>query len=340
MRGDDTRIELIEQNQKKKMGWGVFTSQGSIYIYIFIILLLIIGALVSPNFFSISNFTNILRAVSLLGMVAVGVSFITYSGHYADLSVPSIMAFSGIIAVEALSLGLIPALFLGILAGLAIGFINGMVVGYLRANPILWTLAVAFAMEGFMRFTWSNTQIYPDTAAGSPGAAFINLFRVNLGPFPLIVLVMLLFFIAGHLVMNKTKFGIQTKLVGSAIDVARCTGVDVPKTVRTAFMMAAFAASIAGIFLTSMNRMGVFYLGEGYDFRSVTAIVIGGVTLAGGRGSMAGVLGGVLVIGLLTNIMTFMGIGTFVQGIFTGIIFIAVVGFNSYYLRKLGKDYE
>ena len=105
------------------------------------------------------------------------------------------------------------------------------------------------------------------------------------------------------------------------------------------FLAAAFCASIAGIFITSLNKLGVFYLGKGYDFKAVTAVVIGGMMLSGGRGNMLGVLGGVLVIGLLANIMTFMGINTFQQNIVTGAIFIAVVGLGQYRLRKRGKDY-
>jgi len=100
------------------------------------------------------------------------------------------------------------------------------------------------------------------------------------------------------------------------------------------FLAAAFCASIAGIFITSLNKLGVFYLGRGYDFKAVTAVVIGGMMLSGGRGSMPGVLGGVLVIGLLANIMTFMGINTFQQNIVTGAIFIAVVGLEQYRLRR------
>jgi len=88
-----------------------------------------------------------------------------------------------------------------------------------------------------------------------------------------------------------------------------------------------------------MNKLGVFYLGKGYDFKAVTAVVIGGVMLSGGKGSMAGVFGGVLVIGLLNNIMTFMGINTFQQNIVTGLIFILVVGIHQFQLRKRGKDY-
>ena len=301
--------------------------------------LVAVGALVSPDFLTAENLLNILSAVALLGIVASGMAFVTYSGNMADLSIPAIMAFSGIIAVAALPLGLGGALALGILAGLAVGAMNGLVVGRLNANPILWTLAVAFFMEGFMRFTWSNNQLYPDTAPGTAGAAFIAIFRARVGAVPLIVVVMFALFAMAHFVVTRTRFGRESRLVGSSRDAARTSGIRVPRVVFLNFLAAAFTASIAGIFITSMNKLGVFYLGQGYDFRAVTAVVIGGVMLSGGRGHLPGVLGGVLVIGLLTNIMQFLGITAFRQNIVTGIVFITVVGLQQYQLRARGKDY-
>ncbi len=308
-------------------------------IYAFAAILVVVGLVVSPDFLTVDNLFTILNAVALLGIVAAGMAFITYSGSMADLSAPSIMAFSGIITVATLPLGLPAALASGMASGLAIGAMNGLVVGVLSANPILWTLAVAFFMEGFMRFTWSNNQLYPDTAPGTPGAALIGIFRMGVGPIPLVVIVMLGLFVLAHLVMTRTWLGRESRLVGSSRAAAKASGIRVSRVIFCNFLVAAGAASIAGIFLTSMNKLGVFYLGQGYDFRAVTAVVIGGVMLSGGRGHMPGVLGGVLVIGLLTNIMTFLGVTAFRQNIVTGMVFITVVGIQQYQLRAKGRDY-
>jgi ribose/xylose/arabinose/galactoside ABC-type transport system permease subunit len=308
-------------------------------IYLLALLLLAVGTLVSPEFLTADNMLGILNAVALLGLAATGMAFVTYSGNLADLSIPSIMAFSGIVAVASLPLGLGPALVLGLLAGTLIGAMNGVVVGRFNANPILWTLAVAFFMEGFMRFTWSNRQIYPDIEPGTAGAAFIGIFRLRVGPVPLVVVVMLVTAALGHLVMTRTRFGVESGLVGSSRAAAKASGIRVRRVVLLDFVAAAFCASIAGIFITSMNKLGVFYLGKGYDFKAVTAVVIGGVLLSGGKGHMLGVLGGVLVIGLLSNILTFMGVNAFQQNIVTGSLFIAVVGWHQYQLRRRGKDY-
>lgn len=307
-------------------------------IYGVAVLLVVVGCCVSPDFLTAANLLTILNSVALLGIVACGMTFVTYSGHMADLSLPSIMAFSGIIAVALLPLGIVAALVCGILAGLLIGAMNGFVIGRFRANPILWTLAVAFFMEGFMRFAWSNNQVYPDITPGSAGETFIGIFRAQVGPLPLVVVTMLLMLGLGHLVLTRTRFGRETRYVGSSRAAAETSGIRVPRVVLLNFLAAALAASIAGIFITSMNKLGVFYLGQGYDFQSVTAVVIGGVMLSGGCGNMLGVLGGVLVIGLLTNIMTFMEITSFRQNIVTGLVFIAVVGIQQYRIRAGGRS--
>ena len=308
-------------------------------VYVLVIALMILGTIISPKFLTASNFMNIIQAVSLLGIVAAGVCFVTYSGNFVDMSIPCIMAFSGMIAVDTLKYGIGMSILCGLLTGVAIGLVNGIVVGKLKANPIIWTLSVAFVGSGFMRWFYSGKQIYPDVNGGAAADIFINLSRTSVfGVIPLIVIIMILFMILGQFVMTKTRFGKQVRLIGSSFEVAKMTGIDVNKVIAGTFVLTGLTASIAGIFLASLAKTGAFYNGEGYDFNAVTAIVIGGMTLNGGRGDVVGVLGGVLVIGLLSNVMTLIGINTFSQSIVKGIIFIAVVGINARSLRKLGRD--
>lgn len=315
-------------------------------IFSIVLLLVILGILISNKFLTVSNFTNIINAGSILAIVAVGGAFVTYSGHFADMSVPSIMAISGLISVSTLNYGFVISLFLGICAGLVVGLINAFVIGKLKVNPILWTLAMSFLVNGFIRWAYSGTQIYPDVQANGmeAGSIFVDLARMNIiGGVPLIVVVMLIMVMIFQFVLTKTKFGKQLKIVGSSIQVAKLTGINVPLSVGTAFMISALTASIGGIFFASLTKVGAYYNGAGYEFMSVTAIVIGGVSLAGGRGNIIGVLGGVFTLGLLNNLMTLINIGTFSidtfsQKMIQGIIFIIVVGIQAKSLRKLGRD--
>jgi len=329
-----------------------------------IIVLALLGMIVSPNFLSSTNLLNILNAVSYLGIVAAGISFVIYCGQYGDMSTPMTMAISGVICVEFMRYGLVPGFIGAILTGLVIGLINGYIIGKLRANAIIWTLAMNFILEGLVRWSYKGTQIYPDMATektyqtgfflpllakldphimeidlASRAAVFNGLATTYPLGVPLVLYVMFAVMIIGYIIMSKTTFGNQLRVVGSSYEVGKMSGINASRTAMFAFVMSSVFASIAGVFMTSLNQVGAFYIGQGYDFQAVTAIILGGMSLAGGRGSMIGVFGGVFTLGLISNILTLIGIGTFTQKMITGFIFIIVVAVNARSLRKLGRDY-
>jgi ribose/xylose/arabinose/galactoside ABC-type transport system permease subunit len=303
-----------------------------------ILLLAAAGRVISDRFLTVINLLNTVQAVALLGIVAVGVGFVTYTGHYADLSVPSIMALSGIVAVSALRFGIGASLAAGLAAGMAVGAGNGIAIGYARANPIIWTLASGSVVGGAIRWLYSGSQVYPDSLRPA-GRAFLGLYGASLfGVIPATLCALALLAAAAHMIMTRTAYGGQARLTGAAYDVARMSGVDVKRIVALAFLASSLAASIGGILLTSLNKVGAPYIGRGYDFLSVTAVVLGGVSLAGGRGTIPGVLCGVLIIGVLRNLLALLGIGTFAQEIVQGAVFILVVGVSSLMLRRAGRD--
>ena len=314
-------------------------------VYGLVAVLFAAGCAISREFLTVENLLNALRAVTLMGIVSVGVAFITYSRHYVDLSIPGIMALSGTVAVWALDYGFAPSLAIGLGAGMLIGLINGLVVGYLRLNPIIWTLAMMSLLSGLIRWAYAGRQIYPDEATGA-GRAFLALYHVRVfGLVPLPVAVLIVVALAGYVLMRWTAYGQRLRLTGSSYEVARLTGMNVRRVVAGAFVMSSAASAAAGILLTSFNKVGAVYIGEGYDFKTITAVVLGGVTLAGGRGTIAGVLGGVLVIALMNNVMSLVRIGDFVIGEFSknivqGAVFILVVGIHSYSRRRAGTDDE
>ena len=306
-------------------------------IWTMLIVLVIAGSLLSSKFLQPANLLDILRNVTLLGIVSIGVSFITYGKHYVDLSIPAIMACAGMATVSALPWGIGPGLACGLLAGLTIGLVNGYVVGYLRVNPIIWTLTMVFLLDGLLRMVYSGHQIYPD-AGTAGGAAFLGISQLRIfGVFPGATLIMLALIAAGQWLMKRTRFGSQTQLTGAAYEVARLSGVPVERIVLLTFLVSAFTSTIAGLLLTSMNRQGTFDTGIGYDFDAVTAVVLGGVALTGGRGSVVGVLGGLLVIGVLVNLMTLIGLNSFAQMVVKGVVFVVVVGLTSWLSRRTGR---
>ena len=323
----DTRKLQISQWTKLLHKLGVFG---------ILILLLLFGSFASEQFWTVRNFLNIIHPVTLLGIVSIGVALITYSGHMVDLSIPGIMALSGMVTVAILPLGIVPAILGGIITGGIIGSINGYVVGYLKLNPIIWTLAMGFMIDGFLRLSTGGNQVYPDDSTPA-GSAFVELARFEIWGIPGIAIILLILAIILQLLISKSKFGFHIKITGSAYDVAATSGVNVRKTVMSTFIISAIMTSIAGILLASLGKQGTFTNGLNYDFNSITAVVLGGVALSGGVGSIVGVIGGVLVLGLLGNILTLFGWGSFDQMILKGVIFIGVVGTSTWLAKRSGR---
>jgi Ribose/xylose/arabinose/galactoside ABC-type transport systems, permease components len=315
-------------------------------VYAIAVLFLLLGIFLQAigvihGFLSAQNMFNIVDAVTLTGIVAVGMAFVTYSGNMCDMSVPTTMGFTGYICIELLRFGFVPAILGAVAVGLLFGLVNGFVVGKFKANPIIWTLAVNYVTMGVIRLVWVNKQIYPDMRGSGQQAIslFDGIYRTrffNLIGLPVVILALLV--IAGQFVLTKTSFGVKLKLTGSSLKAAKFSGVNVERVIIGAFVVAAFASTIGGLAITSLSRVGAWYNGAGYDFKAVTCVVIGGMTLAGGRGSILGVLGGCLIIGILNNIMTLLGVGTFSQDMVRGAIFIVVVGINAKSLRSMGRD--
>jgi ribose/xylose/arabinose/galactoside ABC-type transport system permease subunit len=341
----NSQATLDSRELRQSMVNRVFVTIG---VYLIAIVLVVLGIVLQlsgaiRNFLTGQNMLNIIDAVSMLGIVSVGMAFVTYSGHYADLSVPTTMALTGIVAVEMLRFGFVVAIIAALLVGFVVGLINAVAIGKFRANPIIWTLAVNYMSMGVIRFVWVNKQIYPDMTASTVRASemFDAIFRLRFfDKIALPMVMMIVLVIVLQFVLRKTRFGVQLKMTGAARIPARFSGINVELMIAIAFIICALTATIGGLTVTSLNRVGAWYNGEGYDFRAVTAVVIGGVTLAGGRGNIIGVLGGVLVIGILNNILTLLGVGTFSQDMIRGAIFILVVFINARSLRKMGRDYE
>jgi len=310
-------------------------------VYFIILMLFVIGIMVNRNFLTVNNLKNVLIACAQLGIVCAGMGFVTYAGKMVDMSVPITIAISGIVAIDTLVLGVPQALLCGLAAACLIGLVNGIIVGKFKANPIIWTLSMNFLLDGLIRWLYSNRQIYPDTAAADfPARAetFTQISRTDVLGVPLAVWVMLVLMIASQFIMTRTSFGKQLKVIGSNPEVAKFSGIPTTRNIILAYVLSAFCAGVAGIFITSLGKVGAYYNGQGYEFQAATAVVLGGMSLAGGKGNMLGVLGGVITVMLMRNILTFIGIGTFVQNIVTGSVFILVVFIHSQSLRKLGRD--
>ncbi len=326
-------------------------SKGSIIvnklgIYIVVAILLVVGLIIKQgDYLSVDNIRSILSAVAMTGIACAGLAFIVYSANFNDMSLPMTIALSGMMAIQLIPFGIVVSLVGGIATGTLVGVVNGILIGKYRANPIIWTLAFNLVLSGIARVAWGGSQIYPDTVAGGNEAAlaaaeqFNSLARTYFfnGALPLMVVVMIVLFIISYFLMTRTKFGNKLKIVGSNYEVAKLSGINCSRTIIWAYVFCSFCAAITGIFFASLNKTGAYSNGEGYDFSCLTAVLLGGMMLSGGKGNIVGVFGGVLVVGMLNNIMTLIGIGTFQQYLVTGLVFLFVVWLNTNSERKLGR---
>ena len=310
-------------------------------VYVIVLLLVVLGIVLAPGkFLTGKNLMSVVQAVSILGITCVGMSFVVFSANFSDMSAPMTIAFSGMISVTCIGLGFWPSLLLGTLAGTLLGIVNGFVIGKLRAHPVIWTMAFNFVISGVVRWLYGGNQVYPDIIAGDTPAveAFFALSRSSFLGIPVMVLVMAAMFILGQYILTRTAFGNQLKVVGSNYEAARLSGINIVKVIIIVFLISSFCASITGLFLASISKTGAYYNGEGYDFRAMTAVLLGGMTLAGGKGDLIGTFGGVLTMGLLSNIMNLVGVSTFEQYLVLGVMFLVIVWINTTSDRKLGRS--
>jgi len=313
-------------------------------IYVVVILLLVLGMVVSKGqFFVADNVRSILEAVALIGMVSSGLIYVVYSGNMNDMSIPMTMAFAGMMTTATINLGFPLALLIGILTGVVIGAVNGFMIGKLRANPVIWTWAFNLLLSGIVRVAWGGKQQYADAIAKTEAAeaaaqTFYSISRTYVGEFVSVMsIVMICMFIISWFIHSKTAFGQKLKIVGTSYDVAKFSGINCPRVVMLAYIISSSCAAIGGIFFTALRTAASYENGTGYDFSCLTAVLLGGVLLSGGKGSVVGAFGGVLAYGILNNILSWVGLGTYEKYLVQGIVFLFIVWLNTYSNRKLGK---
>lgn len=314
-------------------------------IYVVVIFLILLGMLVSKGeFFAPSNVQSILEAVSLIGMVASGLVFVVYSGNMNDMCIPAEMAMAGMVCVQCINFGFPVALLAGILSGVVIGSINGFMIGKMRANPIIWTLGMNLLLSGIMRVVWGGKQLYADSIAKDTEFAqnaantFYSISRTYIGGIiSLMAIVMILMFVVSWFIHSQTSYGEKLKIVGTNYDVAKFSGINCNKVLLITYILCGVASSVSGIFFAALRKTASYENGTGYDFTGLTAVLLGGVLLNGGKGSVVGAFGGVIAYGILNNILSWVGLGTYEKYLVQGIVFLFIVWLNTYSNRKLGK---
>lgn len=274
----------------------------------------------APYFLTVGNLFNILRQVSEIGMISIPLTFLLLSGHM-DLSVGSIVGVCGVTTGMILRAGgpIVLAMLAGIAAGAAIGFINGLIVGKLKIQAVVVTIGTQVMFRGLCYILTSGRAV-----SGYP-LSFFTLGTGDVLGVPISVIVLLLMYAGAWFVLEKSWFGRYVLAIGNNQNTTRYSGIRVDRVKIILFTICGVMTAIASIFLISRLSSAEATLGSGYELDIITAALIGGVDINGGRGKLQGTFLGILIIGILRNGLNMMGLSVIYQSIILGVLLLVAV---------------
>ncbi len=300
---------------------------------IFLALLVIVFASLEPAFLSERNILNVMRQISITGIIAVGMTFVILTGGI-DLSVGSLVAFCGIVgaAVAKDARGLLAggvtdpggrvvlyAALAAIGIGVAAGLIQGLLVGVTRVPAFVVTLGGLSVWRG-------ATQVF---SQGQPISGFSGDFRFwgqdYVGRVPVPVIIFLTMVGLGAIVLRFARYGRWIYALGGNAEAARLSGLNTTALIVSVYVLSGFCAGLAGFLLTSRLNSAEVVAGEGYELTVIAAVVIGGTSLFGGEGRVLGTLIGAMLIGVLNNGLTLRNVNPYWQPIIIGVIVVLSV---------------
>lgn len=298
--------------------------------YIALILVFIISTIASPDIFpTYSNIMNILRQASIVGVVSIGMTIVLLVGGI-DLSVTSVMAITACLLADMMEKGvnagktgiMLGPVILVLLLGSLIGLINGVVVVTRRLEAFIVTLAMNMIVKGIV-------MVYTKGAPGGKVTAFWENFGSGfVFGIPCAVILYAIMMAIFIIVLHKTVYGRHIYAIGSNAEAARLTGIKVKNNKILAYVICGFTAALGGIMLMARVRVGEPNGSTGYDMDALAAAVIGGTSMSGGVGTLAGTLAGVIIMAMVNNILNLVGADPNLQSLIKGVIILVAVVFQ------------
>ena len=285
--------------------------------------LLLFMAVASPQFRTSPNLINVLQQNAVIGIIACGMTFAIIGGGF-DLSVGSTAALASIVGAK-LIIDASTAVGVGgaLLAGLAVGLINGLLIAYVGINPFVSTLGTLTIVRGVVYVATNATPIF-----GVPyGFTVVGLGRW--GPVPVATVIFVAAALLLAFVLHQTRFGHYVYAVGDNVVAAAEMGVNVRRVRFAVYALSGLCAAIAGIILVGQTATGQPQAALGYELTAIAAVIVGGASLSGGRGSLGGTVVGVFLLGVVANGLNLFGVSPFWQPIATGLILVTAVGLDS-----------
>lgn len=327
---EDSRADA----QPRSSRWMAFARDNASILLIYFLIILLVGtaSIFSERFLTASNMVNIARQSIVLGLLALGQMAVLLTGGM-DISVEQVSRLVGLVVATAFAASgsnpalILPLVLLGIVIGLIMGGINGVLITRTHAVPFIITFGVAFILRGI------NLAIATTPIRGIPDA-YLNVYDAKIGIVPVNVIVMAFVWFLAWLFTTRARPGRALYAVGGSQRIAQLSAIRVNKSLVMAYVISSTFAALAGLFLLARTGVGDPSAAEGLTFQSIVACAVGGISLYGGRGSIFGTLGGVLLLTLLTNFFSLMQVNIFYQQLLLGVIvLIAVAAYKS---KRLG----
>jgi ribose transport system permease protein len=305
---------------KNRLSW--LWSEYSVIIAFLIIF--IVASIMSPRFLDINNQLNILMQVSIIGIVALGMTVVMLSGGI-DLSVGSVLVFVGVVSVLALNAtgSIFVAILTALLVGSFAGFLNGLMVAKGRIASFIATLGMMAAARSIALYIAEGGSISGEVS----GFTVIANSDLWIFDFPVIIFFVMTALV--YILMHKTRFGRYVYALGSNEKAALLSAIRVDRVKIGVYSLAGLLVSVAAIIETSrLNSISSSSSGVQYELDAIAAVIIGGTRMTGGRGKIMGTFFGVLILGILNNMMNLMNVSPHLQGFVKGLIIIIAVVFQ------------
>ncbi len=293
-------------------------------LLILVLILLVLG-IANEGFFTVKNVMNILRQVSVTGVIGLGMTLVIVTGGI-DLSAGSVLALAGmLVAMLAQNGHPVEAVLAGVLVGVGCGFINGTVISITGIPPFIMTLGMQLCARGAANLV----------TGGYPVSGLCDSFKIIgggsvLGFLPIPVIIYAVLAVISFFILQKTAFGKRVYALGCNENAAHLCGVNVKKVRTLVYTYVGLMTGIAAVVITSRVNAGNASVGLNFEFDAITGAVVGGTSLSGGTGSIVGTVLGCLIVGCLDNGLTLLGVSAYYQQIFKGLLIVVSVIVDTY----------
>lgn len=285
------------------------------------------------NFFSVTNMINILIAASLVGLVAIGHTYLIIAGQN-DLSPGSLAAFAGVLAATLVSLGVsfLISCIITVLAGMLVGFCNAFMVNKIKLEAFIATLVSQSVIRGFAYILCGGKPV----AIANP--TYLLLGKLRILNIPLSVWIMLIAIVIFGIMLAKTKFGRSVYAIGGSQEAARLAGLNPQRIITTSFVMMGALCAVGGIIFSARMNSGQPAANVNLEFDAITAVILGGVSFAGGVGDMSGTILGIILIQAFNTGLTMVNVPSFWQYVAKGGLLLFAL--TTDFIRKQRREKE